>query len=314
MASAFVTGGAGFIASHLIDLLLEKGYSVTAADVIDWKNAVNLRHIDDDRFSYLSMDVSDRDALTEATKGADIIFHMASNSDIRSGCDEPSLDIRDTLQTTVSVLEAMRANRIKRMFFPSSSTVYGDKGRKLTEDTGDLSPLSYYGACKLASESLISAYSFQNELDALIFRFPNVVGPRMTHGVIYDFIRKLKKDPGKLEILGDGNQRKQYVYVKDLVKGIVDFSENIEKGVSVYNISTDSFATVKEIADMVCERIKVDPEYVFTGGACGWKGDVPTFEYDISKAKAAGWKYQYDSIEAIRKALEGTDLDSIPPM
>ena len=313
MTKAFVTGGAGFIASHLIDHLLDSGTEVVAADIMNRDMAVNLRHLKErDGFSYISMDVSNKKLLTEVIRGSDMVFHMASNSDIRTGCRFPGLDVKDTLQTTISVLESMRSNNITRLFFPSSSTVYGDKNSVLKEDSGDLLPISYYGACKLASESMISAYSYQNDIDAMVFRFPNVVGPRLTHGVIFDLISKLKKDPTRLEILGDGKQRKQYVYVEDLVKGIVDFTSKMGKGVSTYNISTDSLADVKTIADMICKKMNVDPLYEFTGGPSGWKGDVPSFEYDITKAKAAGWTFTYDSVAAIEKTLQELDISSIP--
>jgi len=198
------------------------------------------------------------------------------------------------------------------MFFSSTSAVYGDRKGLLDENTGGLQPISYYGACKLASESMISAYSYMNDFNALILRFPNVIGPRLTHGVIFDFIGKLKKNPKKLQILGDGKQNKQYVYVLDLVKGIFDFSERIEDGVSQYNVSTESFTDVNAIADLVCERMGLDPEYEYTGGSTGWKGDVSSFAYNVEKAKERGWHYEFDSTGSVRETLRVLDIDSIP--
>ena len=312
----FVTGGAGFIPSHLEDILVEKGYDVWSADVMNAENARNIAHLmDRDNFHYLKLDITDVDALAKATEGVDFMYHLAANSDIQKGGQNPAVDYKNTFQTTRSVLESMRINSIPDMFFSSTSAVYGDIKGKLDEMTGGLQPISYYGASKLGSEALISAYSYMCDFNALVFRFPNVIGPRLTHGVIFDFVRKLKKDPKKLQILGNGKQNKQYVYAIDLVKGIYDFSERIEDGYTLYNVSTESFTDVNTIADLVCERMGLDNvEYEYTGGNCGWKGDVPSFDYNIEKAKARGWKYTYTSTESVRETLRNVDLDTIPPM
>ncbi len=191
-----VTGGAGFIPSHLEDILVEKGYDVTAVDIIDRGSCSNIAHLLDlPNFHYIQADVTDVDAMVRASEGMDFVYHMAANSDIRNGGKDPNIDHMKTFQTTRSVLEAMRINGIGNMFFSSTSAVYGDRKGLLDEMTGGLQPISYYGACKLASESLISAYSYMNDFNALILRFPNVIGPRLTHGVIFDFIGKLKRDP-----------------------------------------------------------------------------------------------------------------------
>ena len=308
---AVISGGAGFIGSHLADSLLKEGWEVLAIDRIPPKDAVNIGHLaGNERFSYFMNDMKDRGTVEKLAEGSEMIFHLAANSDIQKGGKDPSIDLNDTLLTTVTMLEAARANGIKRFFFSSTSAVYGDlKGIQLREDTGGLEPISYYGASKLASEAMISAYSYMNDMDSLVFRFPNVVGPRLTHGVIFDFIKKLRADEKSLEILGNGKQSKQYVYVKDLVDGIVKFSSLMEKGYHMYNISTESFTTVTEIADMVCGRLGLTGvEYKYTGGDCGWKGDVPTFDYDIGKAKKKGWRYNFDSSGAVRKTLEDLDL------
>ena len=313
---AIVTGGAGFIASHLEDILVDDGYDVISVDDIEKDRCRNIRHlIDNDEIDYVRTDITDTESFTDLSKDCDIIFHLAANSDIQNGGQDPSIDYRNTFLTTRSVCEAMKNNSIKRMFFSSTSAVYGDIKGKLNESTGDLRPRSYYGAYKLSSEAIISSYSYMNDFDALVFRFPNVVGPRLTHGVIFDFIRKLKRDPKRLQILGDGKQNKQYVYVKDLVKGISDFSKRKMDGYSLYNISTDSFTDVNTIADLVCRRMGLDDvQYEYTGGSCGWKGDVPSFEYDISKAKKDGWHYEFDSTQAVERTLSDIDVDSIPPM
>jgi len=308
---AIISGGAGFIGSHLADSLLSKGWDVLAIDRIGPGSADNISHLaGNKRFSYVANDMKDGRSVEKLAEGSDMIFHLAANSDIQKGGINPGIDLNDTFLTTTTMLEAARVNGIKRFFFASTSAVYGDlNGIRLKEDTGGLEPISYYGAAKLASEAMISAYSYMNDMDSLIFRFPNVVGPRLTHGVIFDFLKKLKKDPKRLEILGNGKQSKQYVYVKDLVEGIVDFSARMEKGNHLYNISTESFTSVNEIADMVCERLGLtDVVYEYTGGECGWKGDVPTFDYNIEKAKKSGWKFRYDSSGAVRKTLEDADI------
>ena len=305
LKTAVVTGGAGFIGSQLVDKLIQKGYRVIATDMIPDDKAKNIAHLKDEKnFEYVCMDIN-KGELPEICKGCDCMFHLAANSDIRVGGQNPTVDFENTLTTTKSVLDAMKQDSSPRMFFSSTSAVYGDKsGRALTEDEGDLRPISYYGASKLASEALISAYSYMNSFDALVFRFPNVVGPRLTHGVIFDFIEKLRKDPRKLQILGDGKQNKQYVYSPDLVDGIVDFMDRDYKGMNIFNISTESFTDVNTIADIICREMGLkDVEYEYTGGNCGWKGDVPSFDYDISKAKAAGWKFRYNSTQAVEMTV-----------
>lgn len=302
---ALVTGGAGFIASHLEDKLIDNGWEVVSADCL--KDTNNMSHLlDNNSFEHHIMDVTEVKELTEISKGCDFVFHLAANSDIRTGGENPEVDFRKTFLTTKSVLDAMVNNGIKNLFFSSTSAVYGEKlDVDLNEKTGDLQPISYYGAYKLASESIISAYTFMNSLNSLIFRFPNVVGPRLTHGVIFDFINKLKKNPKELEILGDGKQSKQYVYVTDLVNGILSFSNEIEEGFNIYNVSTDSFVNVDEIADTICSEMNLDNvQYRYTGGPVGWKGDVPSFSYDISKAEAKGWTYEYDSKRAVEETVK----------
>lgn len=309
--TTMITGGAGFIGSHLTDALIRQGRDVVVVDRIPLNKAVNLRNLNDERhMEYVQMDI-DKESLFELCRDVDEIYHLAANSDIRNGCDDPSIDIRDTLLTTQHVLDAMRERRIPKLFFSSSSAVYGNKPDSLLkEDECGTDPVSYYGACKLASEALISAYSNICGFDALIFRLPNVVGPNLTHGVILDFIEKLHMDPSKLEILGDGKQNKQYVHSDDLVRGIIGFMSKGFEGVNVFNISSESHIEVDAIADIVCEGLGLeDVEYEHTRGDCGWKGDVPAFSYDISKAKAEGWTFRYNSTEAVRKAVESALSD-----
>lgn len=313
VSKVVVTGGAGFIPSHLDDILVNEGFEVVAVDAMDESRCYNIKHLmEKDNFRYVKMDITDVDSFVKLTEDCDFIYHLAANSDIQNGGQNPVIDYTNTFQTTRSVCEAMRKNGIKNMFFSSTSAVYGDIKGQLDEMTGGLKPISYYGAFKQSSEAIISAYSYMNDFNALVFRFPNVIGPRLTHGVIFDFIRKLKKDPKRLQILGNGKQNKQYVYVTDLVKGIFDFSQRIENGYSLYNVSTESFTDVNTIADLVCERMGLgDVEYEYTGGNCGWKGDVPSFDYNVDKAKKRGWKYTYNSTESVRETLKNVDIDII---
>jgi UDP-glucose 4-epimerase len=291
---ALVTGGSGFIAKNLVTELLKNGWDVISVDLLD-------THVPDS--DHRVFDVSDTEKLISVSEGCDTVFHMAANSDIRAGTENPNIDFSKTLMTTRSVLETMRINGIKKLFFPSTSAVYGNRGDEiLNEKTGNLSPVSYYGGCKLASEALIHPYTRMNGFSSLIFRFPNVVGPGMTHGVIYDFIRKLRKNPEELEILGDGKQSKPYVHTDDLIDGILQFMDKLKPGVSLFNVSTGTPVTVDRIADIVCEEMGVSPVYRYTGGESGWKGDVPRYSYDTSEAEAAGWRFRYDSEEAVRRA------------
>ena len=209
--------------------------------------------------------------------------------------------------TTYTVLEYMRRENIKNLFFSSTSAIYGDKKELLTEVTGDLHPISYYGGAKYASEGFISSYSFMNDFNTVIFRFPNVIGPNLTHGVIFDFVKKLQKNPNELEILGDGTQTKPYLYVLDLVDAIVKFTLDIEmkKGVEIYNAGVETATSVTTIADIVCEELGYENvEYKYTGGNVGWKGDVPKFQYDLTKIHNAGWQAHHTSDESVRETAK----------
>ena len=199
----------------------------------------------------------------------------------------------------------MRRNGVKKLFFASTSAVYGEKmGLEVGENTALLEPISYYGAAKLGAEGLISAYTFMNDFHSLIFRFPNVIGPRLTHGVIFDFVKRLKEDPTQLRILGDGTQSKPYIYVSDLVNATMKFRD-VPKGVTLYNVGVETQTSVTRIADIVCEKMGIKGiPYNYTGGRGGWKGDVPVFQYDLSKIHAAGWKAAHTSDEAVALTAE----------
>lgn len=309
METILITGGAGFIGSHLAGALLKQGNKIISVDNFELGKRENVEeYMDNPNFELVEADVSDVDGFDKLLfeNKVERIYHLAANSDIQKSARIPGVDYSNTFSTTYSVVEGMRRNGIKKLFFASTSAVYGNKaGVRLTEDIGGLSPISYYGGAKLASEAFISSYAYMNDLEVLIFRFPNVIGPNLTHGVIFDFIKKLKNNPDELEILGDGTQCKPYLYVLDLVDAIVKYSLKQEKGVEIYNIGVDTATTVREIADMVCAKMGLkNVNYHFTGGNVGWKGDVPAFQYDLSKIYATGWRPAHNSNESVQATLD----------
>ena len=303
-----VAGGAGFIGSHLCDALLSKNNTVIVADKLIM-GSKNIEHLSQNtNFKFYEMELADQDNVDKLFKDnkIDIVYHMAANSDIQKSANDTSIDFNDTLLTTRVLLESMRKNNVKNIFFASTSAVYGEMPDiVLNEETGGLKPVSYYGGAKLASEALISSYVSMCDMNAVIFRFPNVIGPRLTHGVVYDFVKKLRNNPKELLILGNGTQCKPYIYVTDLVNAIVKLTEQFEPGVDVFNISVMSEGTsVTHIAEIVVDVLGLsDVEFKYTGGDRGWKGDVPRFKYDISKVLATGWKPEYTSDEAVRNAV-----------
>lgn len=304
-----IIGGAGFIGSHLCEALLEAGHEVACLDNFSLGNKGNLRRVmNESNFRLFSLDASEPESLKAAFREVqpDYVFHLAANSDIRASAENPSVEYKNTYTTTYQILQCMREFSVKKLFFSSTSAVYGDKRDVLLdENTPNLAPVSYYGAAKLGSEALISAYSFMNDLSVLVFRFPNVIGPHLTHGAVYDFIHKLKRNPKELEILGDGRQTKPYIYVKDLIKAITFFMDKVPQGVTTYNVGVEGASSVTGMADIICEEMGLaGVKYNYTGGEGGWKGDVPRFNYCIDKIHAAGWQAEYNSDEAVRKTVQ----------
>lgn len=304
-----VAGGAGFIGSHLVDALLEEGNEVVCIDNYFIGTQKNIEHLQQNsRFKIYEQDLCDIKELDKIFKKENIeyVYHLAANSDIQASAENPSIEYKNTYTTTFNLLECMRNHKVNRMFFASTSAVYGEKeGRYVSEIEPDLRPISYYGACKLGAEAMISAYSYMNDMKVLVFRFPNVIGPRLTHGVIYDFIKRLKEDSTQLRILGDGMQAKPYIYVKDLIDAIIQFSDLQEIGTTIYNLGVTTQTTVNHIANIVTKKMGVSGiPYHYTGGKGGWKGDVPKFQYDLSKIHNTGWKAKYDSDSAVELTVE----------
>ena len=303
-----VAGGAGFIGSHLCDILIEKGNKVIVADKLIMGKQ-NIEHFAGNKsFKFYEMELAEQDNVDYLflKNDIDMVYHMAANSDIQKGGKDPSIDFNDTLLTTRALLEGMRKANVKNLFFASTSAVYGEMPDVVVDEiTGGIKPVSYYGGAKLASEALVSSYVSMCDMNVVIFRFPNVIGPRLTHGAVFDFIRKLRRNPKELEILGNGTQCKPYIYVLDLVEAIVKLTENIESGENIYNISVESEGTtVTHLAEIVVDVLGLkNVKFSYTGGDRGWKGDVPRFSYNISKILATGWKPKYTSDEAVRQTV-----------
>jgi len=317
VARYFIVGGAGFVGSHFCDHLLsaEGTSAVTIFDNFSsgrhWHIA---HHAHDSRFNVVRGDVQDVEALTAATANHDVVIHLASNPDIARAAAEPNLDFREGTQLTNNVLEAMRRSGVGRILYASGSGVYGDTGQiEVTEDYTPMRPISTYGASKLAGEALICAYSYMFDIQGLCFRFGNVVGPRQTHGVGFDFVRRLRADGTCLRILGDGRQSKPYIHVSDVISAVLWSKDHAPDKFAAYNVATSDTITVKDIADLACEVVGLKPsqvKYEYTGGDRGWKGDVPVVRLDISRIRALGWPGARPSREALRRALKALNDES----
>lgn len=303
---ALVTGGAGFIGSHLVDYLIKQGKEVRVLDNLVSGDMKNLEQwAENPLFEMFEVDLLDRDAIDEAVKGCDEIYHLAANPEVNAKNATPEESYRQNIEATYNLLEAMRASGEQNFIaFTSSSTVYGEAERIPTrENYGPLVPISMYGATKLACEAMLTAYASNYGFRAVIYRLANVVGPRSNHGVTFDFVHKLLKNPCELEVLGDGSQSKSYLYVDDCVTGIM---KGIERGnqVDIYNIGTNSMTNVLEIAETVKQAMGLDDaEIKLTGGVDGgrgWKGDVKIMQLDLSELISTGWNPVHGSSEAVR--------------
>ena len=298
-----VTGGAGFIGSHLVDRLMKEGHEVAVIDNLSsGRKEFIEHHMKSKKFKFIEADLLEK--IEKHFKSADEVWHLAANPEVR--IMDPDVHVKQNILATKNVLEAMRKNGVKRMFFTSSSAVYGEaikSGR--TEPTGEdhaTNPISFYGAAKLASESLIRAYCSCFEMQSWIFRFANIIGPRSTHGVISDFIKKLKKNPRTLEILGNGRQKKSYAYISDCIEAMISARKSAEQ-INTLNIGSEDWIEVREIAKLVSESMGLKPEFKFTGGDRGWEGDVPLMILSIGKIKSLGWNPKFSSEESIRETL-----------
>jgi len=302
----FITGGAGFIGSHLVDRLINSGEITVYDNLSSGSKEFIQHHLGKSKFHFIQADLLDFDALNQAVANHDIVFHLAANPDVRAGIANTNLDLQQGTLATHNVLEAMKVNQLGKIVFASSSTVYGEAGIKpVGEDYGPLLPISLYGASKLACEGLISAFCHLFDMQAWIFRFANVVGARSSHGVIFDFIDKLKQNATELEILGNGTQEKPYLHVDDCIDGILFGLKHSQERVNVLNLGSDSSTNVTAIANMLVEGMGLSGvKFVYTGGNRGWRGDVPQVRFDITKMKNLGWKPRYSSDETVRQAIK----------
>jgi UDP-glucose 4-epimerase len=307
-----LTGAAGFIGSHLSDALLGRGDAVIGIDDLSLGTRRNVATASSNpRFTLHEGDLNDIEgasaavAATAAGRPIDTLWHLAANSDIQAGVADPDVDLNRTFLTTYSAVQLCRRHGIRRVVFASTSAVYGELPGPLAENAGPLFPISNYGAMKLASEAALTAAT-TSTLDAVaIARFPNVVGPRSTHGVLHDFLAKLAATPDRLVVLGDGTQEKPYVHVSDLVRGLLFIRYGIDEKIACYNLGDGRSSTgVAEIARLVIERRSPGAAIEYTGGNRGWAGDVPRFQYDCSRIHARGWQPSMTSTEAIARAID----------
>jgi len=304
---AFITGGAGFIASHLVDKLLDCGQEVTVFDNLSSGKIDFIKHhFDNNSFVFINGDLLNLSEVNKSIGGHDIVFHFAANPDARMGISQTDLDLNLETVATYNVLESMRKNDIKKIVFSSSGTIYGDTPIiPLSEDYGPVLPISLYGAGKVASEGLISAFCGTFDIQAWIFRFANIIGDRATHGVIYDFVNKLYSNPQQLEILGDGTQEKPYLHVDDCVDGILFVLKYSKEKINLFNLGCDSSTSVTRIAQYVVEEMQLnDVKFKYSGGCRGWPGDVPQVRFNCNKINKLGWKSRYTSDEAVRVAVK----------
>jgi UDP-glucose 4-epimerase len=302
----FITGGAGFIGSHLVDRLLAEGNTITVYDNLASGSRDNIaRHFDDENFTFVESDLLDFASLKRAMKGYEIVWHLGANTDIPGGNRVTDLDLRNCTTATYNVLEAMRQNGMKKLLFTSTSAIYGEIEKMPTsEGDGPILPISLYGAGKLAGEGLISAYCHLFDMQTWMFRFGNVIGYRMGHGVIYDFINKLKKNHVELEILGDGTQDKNYFLVEDCIDGMLCAFNNSNKQYDVFNLGSETNVNVTTIARIVTEEMGLkDVRFRYTGGKRGWPGDVPIVHFSLKKIARLGWEPKHTSEEAVRIAV-----------
>jgi UDP-glucose 4-epimerase len=309
MTDYLVVGGAGFIGSHVVTRLLQDAAttSVRVYDSLASGSRDRLAPVlEDPRLDLVVADVKDLDALVAAAEGIDLAFHFAANPDIAAAVTQPDIDFWEGTYLAQNVLEALRRSGVGRLIYASGSGVYGDLGdQNVGEDHGPLLPISTYGASKLGCEALISSYCHMFELRASAFRFANVVGPRQTHGVTYDFVRRLLTDPSHLRILGDGSQSKSYIHVEDVVGAMLLMVERDEPGFTVFNVGTDEYITVTEIAELATEVLGLDGvRFDYTGGDRGWKGDVPVVRFDSGRIAERGWRKRYSTREALRASIE----------
>jgi UDP-glucose 4-epimerase len=301
----FVTGAAGFIGSTLVDRLLARGLEVVGYDNLSTGLAEFLADARrQPRFTFVQGDVLDEPTLRAAMAGCDFAFHLAANADVRFGTNHPRRDLEQNTIATYNVLEAMRANGVRRVAFSSTGSIYGEPTVFPTPETAPF-PIqtSLYGASKLAGEGLLAAYAHGFGFETYIFRFVSILGERYTHGHVFDFFRKLRADPTRIEVLGNGLQRKSYLYVQDCVDAIFTVVDQAHEPVNIYNLGTTEYVTVNQSLGYICEALGLSPERSYTGGERGWIGDSPFILLDTARVNALGWTPRVTIREGILQTL-----------
>jgi UDP-glucose 4-epimerase len=303
---AFVTGGAGFIGSNLVDRLLARGDEVVAYDNLSTGRREFLRDASKNpRFTLVEGDLLDGAALTAAMRGVDFVFHLAANADVRFGTEHPQKDLDQNTIATFRVLEAMRANGTKRIAFSSTGSIYGEPTVFPTpEDAPFPVQTSLYGASKLACEGLLSAYAEGFGFSSFIFRFVSILGERYTHGHVFDFYKRLRQDPTALHVLGNGKQRKSYLYVHDCIDAILIATERAETKTTILNLGTDEYCHVNDSIGWITGALGLSPKLTYSGGERGWIGDSPFIFLDCARMRRLGWAPKLTIQQGILRTLE----------
>ena len=304
--NCIVTGCAGFIGSNLVDRLLSLGHKVIGIDNFSSGQRRFLESaIKNPAFSLIEADLLDADTLNSAFQGGEVVFHLAANADVRFGTEQPRRDLEQNTLATFNVLEAMRANGINKILFSSTGSVYGEAKVIPTPEDGPF-PIqtSLYGASKVAGEGLISAYCEGFGFQGWIFRFVSILGERYTHGHVFDFYRKLKDDPAQLHVLGNGKQRKSYLYIQDCIDAILTALEKADQKVNVFNLGVDSYCEVNDSIGWICNALQVKPQLNYSGGDRGWIGDNPFIFLDTQKIRSLGWTPKYNIQEGVLNTVE----------
>jgi UDP-glucose 4-epimerase len=301
----FVTGGAGFIGSNLVDRLLQLSHQVTAYDNFSTGQDLFLAQAEQSpHFRLVRGDTLDLDCLVEAIAGADFVFHLAANADVRFGTEHPRKDLEQNTLATFNVLEAMRANRVRRLAFASTGSIYGEPEVFPTPEAAPFPvQTSLYGASKLAGEGLIQAYCAGFGFEAYIFRFVSILGERYTHGHVFDFYRSLRNNPDELTVLGNGRQRKSYLYVQDCLDAMLLAIEKAVDQVNIFNLGTDEYCQVNDSIGWITAHLGLQPQLNYTGGERGWIGDSPFIFLDCHKLRALGWAPSLTIREAVIRTL-----------
>lgn len=307
MKNVIITGGAGFIGSHLCERLTRLPVaSIKVYDNFSSGNSAHREILHDLGVQLIEKDLQDLDSLTQSMDGCDTLFHLAANPDIAKAVTQPDIDFWQGTYLAQNAFEAARRNGVKRVFYTSGSGVYGENASvSFAESFGPMRPISTYGASKLACESLLCSYCHMFNMEGRAFRFANVVGPRQTHGVGYDFVRRLRADPTRLRVLGDGTQSKSYIHVDDVLDAIFLVGGRAAGAYDIYNVATGDYITVREIAEIAVQicGIRSPVNFEYSGGDRGWKGDVPVVRFDCSKIRALGWTCKRGSADAIRASM-----------